>query len=140
MRDLALSGAADLVIGSRFAGRGDYRAAASRSLAIRIFSVFVSAVAGQKITDPTSGLQVMSGRAVRYLAGLENWEYSEINTIVIASKAGLRVREVPVEMNERQGGRSSFSPARAFFYVFNGLFDLLLESVRRVDEVAEHDG
>lgn len=139
MRRLVEAGEADIVIGSRFAGRGDYRAAASRSFAIRIFSLFVSWVAGQKISDPTSGLQVMSGRAVRYLAGLESWEYSEINTIVIANKAGLRVREVPVEMNERQGGRSSFSPARAFFYVFTGLFDLFLESVRRVEEVGERD-
>ena len=81
----------------------------------------------------------MNGRAVRFFAGLENWEYSEINAIVIARKAGLRVQEVAVEMNERQGGRSSFRTARAFFYVWNGLFDLLLESVRPIDEVHRHD-
>src|SRR5262249_32488629 len=49
-----LAGEADIVVGSRFAGRGGYRSSRSRRLGIVILARAVSALVRRRVTDPTS--------------------------------------------------------------------------------------
>ena len=51
-----LAGEADIVVGSRFVGESGYRSSAARRVGIRVLAWVVSAIARQKVTDPTSGL------------------------------------------------------------------------------------
>lgn len=136
-----LEGKADLATGSRFMDRsGPYETSLPRSLGIRLLAGLASSVSGQRISDPTSGLQAMNAAAVRYLTGIEGFEYSEIEALVVLARAGFRIREVPVSMRERQGGRSSFTTARAFYYMFLGMVSALIGALRRPARSAQTDG
>ena len=63
------AGEADLVIGSRFVDpSGTYRPPFARRMGIRVFARLVSLLAGQKVTDTTSGFSALEpdrDRAVR---------------------------------------------------------------------------
>jgi len=121
-----VNGQADLAIGSRFkAKESTYKTSLTRSLANRLFSFLVSILAGEKIYDTTSGFQVLNGNAVDFLCQLRNFEYSEVETIILLKKAGFKIQEVPVTMKPRVGNQSSFNFIRAFFYVFTGFLSLL---------------
>lgn len=123
-----LSGKADMVIGSRFKGKDhQYKAPLIRLIANNLFSFLISALVGQKIYDTTSGFQVLNRNVVNFLYQLENFEYSEVETLILLKKSGFTIFEVPVKMNLRVGSKSTFNFARAFFYVFNGLFSLFFK-------------
>ena len=131
--DRVSSGDCDLAVGSRFAGEGmvHYQGSLIRNFAIRVFAFFVSRSVGKRITDPTSGMQVLNKKVISYFARIPSFEYSEIESLVILGRAGFCVEEIKVKMEERQAGSSSFDMGRAFFYFSVGLFSLLLHFFRR---------
>ena len=124
---------ADLVIGARFAGRGDYRVRGLRRSAMRLLATALSRVAGTILTDVTSGFRAFGPRAVVLLARTLPVEYlgDTVDAIVVASRAGLRVRQEPVAMRDRRGGRPSTSPLRATLYLARTVLALLLSVLRR---------
>lgn len=124
--------AADIVIGSRHLDPAGYRNTLSRSLATKLFAWLVSLLTGQKFTDTASGLRVVNRDVIRHMALKNTFEYSEVEAIVLWHRLGFRVREVPVAMRQRAAGRSSFTPSRAFFYVFKGLLSLGLFTFRSI--------
>src|SRR5512135_2082174 len=65
--DVMTESGADVVIGSRFTGRG-YKIGVLRRIGIKFFSLMAKAYTGVKITDPTSGFQLISKSAFTYLA------------------------------------------------------------------------
>ncbi len=135
-----MDGEADLVIGARFKKEsGEYKASAPRLVANKLFAFLVSKIVGENLHDTTSGFQAMRRDVVRFLGDIENFEYSEVETVILLKKAGFRILEVPVVMNERVGSQSSFNFLRAFFYMFNGLFSLLLNISRKVERKTYHD-
>jgi glycosyltransferase involved in cell wall biosynthesis len=58
---------ADVGVGSRFAGVGDYRIIGPRSWAMRILAFIVSRICGTKLTDVTSGYRATGPRALEIL-------------------------------------------------------------------------
>jgi glycosyltransferase involved in cell wall biosynthesis len=124
-----LAGEADLSVGSRFAGAGDYRAPFARRMGIRLFAGAISRLTGQHLTDTTSGFRAASRRAIELFAADYPHDYPEVETTVIAVKERLRLVEVPVTMRERAAGRSSITAGRSVYYMakvslalFVGLF------------------
>jgi glycosyltransferase involved in cell wall biosynthesis len=124
-----LEGRADLVVGSRFAGDAAFRSSLGRRVGIRIFAGVVSAVVGQRVTDTTSGFRAVNARGIALFAADYPHDYPEVEATVMCVKHKLRLAEVPVEMRERSGGRSSITALRSVYYmtkvllaVFVGLF------------------
>lgn len=112
-------GQADLMIGARFAGVGDYGARGPRRWAMRALAVVMSRVARTPLTDVTSGFKAAGPRAVRLFADKFPAEYlgDTIEALVIAARAGLIIRQQPVEMRERQAGVPSHHPFKAAVYL-----------------------
>jgi glycosyltransferase involved in cell wall biosynthesis len=110
---------ADVVMGARFAGEGDYRVRGPRAWAMKLLSLFLSRTAGAKLTDTTSGYRASGPRAVALFAETYPAEYlgDTIESLVIAARAGLVVRQVPVAMRERAGGTPSHDPVKAAVYL-----------------------
>lgn len=110
---------ADVVIGARFAGTGTYRARGPRRWAMRSLSTVLSRLVGTRLTDTTSGFKLSGPRAVRLFAANYPAEYlgDTIESLVIAHRAGLVVRQVGVEMRPRSGGEPSQSPVRAAVFL-----------------------
>jgi glycosyltransferase involved in cell wall biosynthesis len=130
-------GGADLVIGARFAGSGDYDARGPRRWAMRLLARTLSRTTGARLTDTTSGYRACSRRTVALFARHYPAEYlgDTIEALVIAARAGLRVGQVPVTMRPRLGGRPSQSPVRAVLYLLRACLALGLSRLRRYDDL-----
>jgi glycosyltransferase involved in cell wall biosynthesis len=96
---LLASTQADVVIGAF-----PERASALRQIAWRWFRLLT----GLNVTDLTSGFRCYRGDALRVLASSEATllDYQDVGTLLMLRRAGLRVVEVPVRMNERVAGAS----------------------------------
>ena len=123
---------ADLVIGSRFVGPSMFRSSFARKLGIKWFATLISLLTGQRVTDTTSGFRAADRTVIEFFAGAYPQDYPEPEAIVIAHRAGFRIQEVPVEMRERQGGRSSINPWRSLYYMVKVTLAILLSVFRPV--------
>jgi len=132
---------ADIAIGSRFAGKGAYRAVGPRKYAMVVLSLVFSRLSGSKLTDVTSGFKAMGPRALQLFAGYYPAEYlgDTIEALVMAIRAKLSIRETPVVMRERAGGRPSHSPVKSAVYLGRAGLALLLALVRRRPSVDTTD-
>jgi len=120
---------ADIVVGSRFLAREGYQSTVVRRVGIFILGI-VSALVGTRITDPTSGYWAVNRRALKVLARSQPDDYPETESLVLASRAGCRVREQPVVMYARIAGRSSISAMYSGFYMMKVVLALLIGRLR----------
>ena len=127
-----LAGEADVVIGSRFAGAGSYRAPLARRLGIRLFAWLVSLVLRKRITDSSSSFRALNRRALGVFATDYPHGYLEtVEATVLASKQGLRLSEVPVVMRQREEGRSALTVPLSLWYAAKVLVALFVSLFRR---------
>lgn len=124
---------ADLVIGARFAGEGDYRVRGPRRWAMAMLSWVFTRLAGVRLTDTTSGLRCANRPMIEKFARWYPVEYlgDTIETLVRTIREGHTVRQVPVAMRPRQAGTPSQSPVKAMIYLGRAFMILLLAMVRR---------
>ncbi|WP_433267201.1 glycosyltransferase family 2 protein [Actinosynnema sp. CS-041913] len=124
---------ADLVIGARFAGKGEYKARGPRRWAMKVFSVVLSWLSGQKLTDVTSGFKAAGPRAVALFAQHYPAEYlgDTLESLVMAVRSGLEIRQVPVAMRMRMAGTPSTSPVKSAVYLLRACMALILALMRR---------
>jgi len=122
----------DLMIGARFAGVGDYGVSGPRRWAMRALARVMSRVAGTQLTDVTSGFKAAGPRAVALFADNFPAEYlgDTIEALVIAARAGLTIRQMPVAMRERQAGNPSHHPVKAAVYLTRACAAFALSMLR----------
>jgi glycosyltransferase involved in cell wall biosynthesis len=127
---------ADVVVGARFAGVGDYKAGLLRRFAMRFLAVSVSALTHTRLDDVTSGFRASSARAVAVFAHSYPPEYlgDTVESLVIAGRSGLVIRQVPVEMRPRRGGTPSQSAFKSVVYVGRAMLVLGLAVLHRRGE------
>ena len=130
-------GEADVVLGSRYAGETGYRSPALRRLGMLLFSAVVSALTGRRLRDTTSGFRASGRRAIEFLAEHYPEDYPEVEALVLLSRAGFRVVEVPCRFREREAGRSSITGRRSVYYVIKVLLAILVGLFRRVPPVGD---
>ena len=123
---------ADIVIGARFAGVGDYKTHGPRRWAMRLLSGVLSRVAGTKLTDTTSGFRASGPKAIRIFAENYPAEYlgDTIEALVIASRAGCRLVQVPVAMKPRIAGTASQGSIKSTLYLARVAVSLIFALVR----------
>jgi glycosyltransferase involved in cell wall biosynthesis len=130
--DVVVGGAADICVGSRFAGAGDaYRSSRTRRIGIRILARTVSLLTRQRVTDTTSGFQVLNRKAIELFAADYPHDYPEVEAAVMLHKHRLRMAEVPVRMRERSAGRSSIRGLRTVYYMAKVRLAILVGALRR---------
>lgn len=124
---------ADIVIGARFAGAGNYTVRGPRRWAMILLSLVLSRMAKTKLTDTTSGFRATNRRAIELFAGWYPVEYlgDTVETLIYAARRGFTIRQVPVAMRARMAGTPSHSPMKAMIYLFRAAFVLILSVVRR---------
>jgi glycosyltransferase involved in cell wall biosynthesis len=133
---------ADLVLGARFAGEGNYEAKGPRRWAMIFLAKVLSRVAHTPLTDATSGFRATGPRAVRLFADHYPAEYlgDTIESLVIAARAGCTIRQIPVAMRPRAAGKPSHNPVKAAAYLGRAgmalVFALIRPPVPLSEEVA----
>ncbi len=137
-------GAADIVVGSRFLNDGESPASAgpegeeytpgmARTLGIDLFSGLLRILLGYRVTDPTSGFHAMNRKAIGLFVREYPSDYPEIDTRILAHKAGLKVQEVPSRFRSRSGGKSSIAFLTSIYIVLEALTFTFVGMFRRVN-------
>ena len=136
---------ADVVIGARFAGTGEYHTRGPRRWAMVLLAFGLSRIAGGRLTDVTSGYRAANRGALRVFAAHYPAEYlgDTVESLVIALRSGCVIAQVPVEMRRRTTGRASQSTLRSTLYLARAVVALFLALMRRwptpvvLDEIRE---
>lgn len=124
-------GDADVVVGSRFLGSCGYRMPALRMFGIRLFRGLLRLLSGLRITDPTSGLQVLNRRALAIcVSDAYSVEYPDADMLMAYSRAGLRVMETPAAFRPRVTGTSMHSSFKGVYYVYKVTLSMLMIASR----------
>lgn len=124
---------ADIVIGARFAGRGRFEVSRLRRFAMWMLARRISKIAGTMINDATSGFRVANADAIELFARTYPVEYlgATVEALVIAARSGLRIVQIPVEMEIRQGGTPSHGAVRAAVYVLRAFAVIAMSRLQR---------
>lgn len=116
-----------MVIGSRFVYKTDYESSKMRKLGINFFSKIVSLICGRDFFDTTSGYRAVNKKVIELFSKYYPRDYPEVETIVYASKMGIRIKEISVDMDKRQGGKSSITPLKSIYYMIKVTCAILLQ-------------
>jgi glycosyltransferase involved in cell wall biosynthesis len=126
----SLAAGADAAHGSRYASATEYRTPRARRFVQRILSACLSRLTRQRVTDPTSGFWAFGPRAVALLAEHHPTGYAEPELRLLLHRNGLAVREVPVAMRSRAGGRSTLTLPRAALAIARMLLAMIVVPLR----------
>jgi glycosyltransferase involved in cell wall biosynthesis len=126
-----IEGKADLVVGSRFLGEGEYEPPVTRLLGIRLLARVVSLLVRQRVTDTTSGFRASNRRAISLFASDYPHDYPEVEAMVLVFRHRLKLVEVPVHMRLRGAGESSITFRRSAYYMLKVLLALFVGLFRR---------
>ena len=111
----------DIVLGSRFVkGAPKYPSSLLKNIAYVMFRALIKIGSGQKIMDPTTGLQGLSRRAFSYYSTFSHFDdrYPDANMIMQMILLGFRVKEIPALMHTRKTGTSMHSGLKPVLYMF----------------------
>jgi glycosyltransferase involved in cell wall biosynthesis len=116
--DLVRSDECDVAVGSRFVsgdGYAPYRYAPSpsRRFGTAVLRRAMGAALGQPFGDATSGLYAVNRKALPFLAMPFTSRAPEVEALIRITDAGLRLREVPVTMEDRASGESKLRGSKA---------------------------
>lgn len=125
------TGKTDLALGSRFLGKSGYPQTPFRKIGIIFFNKLLSALTGEKITDPTSGFRAVNREVIELFAEYYPADYPEPEALIFLHKKGYRLMELPVKMHARKGGVSSITPLGGGYYMVKVTMAILMAAIRR---------
>lgn len=129
--EIVVEGGADICVGSRFVEDEGFRSSRSRRVGIRILAGTVSLLTRQRVTDTTSGFQVLNRRAIELFSADYPHDYPEVEAALMLHKHRLRLVEAPVRMRERAAGQSSIRGLRTVYYMAKVMLAILIGALRR---------
>ena len=127
---VVVRGEADVAIGSRFLGRGDYRVGALRGVGMGLFRLLAYVMTGVRFSDVTSGFQALNRDLLRFFID-ERYpvDYPDADVLIMLHRAGFRVQEVPVRMYPKNGA-SMHAGLKPLYYVYRMLLAIALMPLR----------
>lgn len=133
-----LSSEADVVIGSRFLRKEGYQSSLARRTGSKMLSRLIRLTTGKKIYDVTSGYRAVNRKFIEIYSMDYPTDYPEPEAIVTAVMYRGRVKEVPVQMRAREGGKSSINFRKSVYYMIKVTLAILVcrlsYGVRRAKE------
>ncbi len=123
-----VAGEADHVIGSRMMGKGDYQFPLMRLAGSRLIQAVTLLITGRRIHDPTSGSRASGRRAITFFARYYPQAYLDSPEITVwALRQGMRVAEVPVEMNPAE--HSSIGSVKGVLHAVRVCLALVIDRI-----------
>ena len=112
----------DIAIGSRFVSKKKPKS--MRMLGSRLIAGAIRITTGKKIKDPTSGMRAYNKKAIELF--VKNASLTpEPDTLVYMIKKQLKIKEIQVEMSDREFGESYLKPIKSMEYMINMFFSIL---------------
>lgn len=126
MVEVLVQSSINMVIGSRFITKEGFQSSFARRIGIKYFTWLIALLTGKKITDATSGLRLIDRSLIERFANHYPDDYPEPETVVDVLVSHFKVKEIPVVMNERQGGVSSISLTKSVYYMIKVTLAILV--------------
>lgn len=123
----------DIVLGSRFVeGSISFPVSVMKKIAFVLFRNLIKAGTGQKVMDPTTGLQGINRRAFGFYSGYGHFDdkFPDANMIMQMLLLGFKVREVPAVMYARTEGVSMHSGLKPIKYMFRMMISIIAVWIR----------
>lgn len=118
----------DMVIGSRFLEKTAYKGLLIRRIGIYYFFYLLKMIAKLEVYDPTSGYRIVNKKVIELFAHDYPVDYPEVEVLVQLARKNYRIKEIPTEMNDRQGGSSSITNIKGLYYMIKVTFFSLIRS------------
>lgn len=113
---------ADIVIGSRFVTQKKEHSA--RMMGSRLISTLIKLTTGKTINDPTSGFRMFNAAMIERFAS-DDMLNPEPESIAFLMRKGVAVKEVQVDMRERQAGESYLNLTKSIAYMVRAFTSIL---------------
>ena len=114
---------ADYAVGSRFVD--DKKPISMRMLGSRIICWLIKIKTGKNVYDPTSGMRALGRKVIEEFAQSMNF-YAEPDAMCYLIHKGYNVKEIQVEMKEREAGVSYFhNPFKSIYYMFSVILSII---------------
>lgn len=118
----------NMVIGSRFIddSSSKFKSSKARRVGINLISLAIKLKTKKKIYDTTSGFRAVDKRIIKLFANSYPTEYPEPISTVNVIKNKYSIVEIPVSMQEREGGKSSINSWKTVYYMVNVILSIIL--------------
>ncbi len=107
----------NIIIGSRFIEKEGFQSSGIRRFGINFLRKWIKLFSGEIIFDNTSGFRLIDKKVLEIVSEEYPDEYPEPESIIMFSKKGIKIKEIPVKMQERQGGKSSIRAFDQLYYM-----------------------
>jgi glycosyltransferase involved in cell wall biosynthesis len=124
------SGECDVSIGSRYASHTSYRTPFFRRMGMVLFAAVVQLAVGQRIADTTSGFRAYGRRVMEVCQRDFPKDFPDAPLLIALARRGFRCLEVPVEMHEREAGRSFYTLGKSLYYPYKNMLASLMALLR----------
>jgi len=121
---------ANLVIGSRFLEKPEYKQSFFRMLGINFFAFITKLLTHQRITDATSGFRLADKKVISLYANYYPSDYPEPEVLVYLHNKGMKIVETQVKMEQRKSGKSSITPLRSVYYMAKVICAMFMQRIR----------
>lgn len=118
---------ANIIIGSRFLEKTDYKHPLFRKIGTKIFQILIKIFCHKKITDPTSGFQLLDRYVIERYAKIGKYpEFPDANLIIEMLLNGYEIEEVSVQMKLNDTGQSMHGGIiKPIKYMINVLYTIM---------------
>lgn len=125
-------GYGDIIIGSRFIGKGNFKAGFLKKVVINFMSLLIKLLAKASVTDPTSGFKGLSKRTYTFYSKMSNFpnDYPDADILIRMIRLGYKVYEIPIDVKERTEGKSMHSGLKPVIYLFKILLSIVVIILR----------
>lgn len=122
----------DMVIGSRFITKTNYKQTIFRMAGIRIVSFIIKMMTGKKIYDTTSGYRAINKDIIREFSMNYPYDYPEPETNMRMIMKNKKIIEIPVEMRKRIAGKSFVTPLKSIKYMIKVALSLFILKLKKI--------
>lgn len=119
----------DIVLGARFRkDSSDFPVSLPKKIVYAIFRFLIRLITGERLSDPTTGLQGLSRKAFLYYSKYNHFDdkYPDANMLILMLLVKFKVAEVPAVMHTRTAGVSMHSGLKPFWYMLRVMYSTII--------------
>lgn len=119
----------DIVLGARFReDSADFPVSWPKKVVYAMFRFLIRMITGEKLSDPTTGLQGLNRKAFLYYSKYNHFDdkYPDANMLILMLLVKFKVVEVPAVMHSRTAGVSMHSGLKPFWYMLRVMYSVII--------------
>lgn len=125
-------GKADMVVGSRYVDdSSEFKSTLSRRFGIKIISSLIYLLSKKRLKDVTSGYRAVNKKIIEVFANDYPFDFPEPITNYALLRSRFKVKEIGVNMFEREEGISSINMFKSVYYMFNVCLSIILFNFKK---------